>query len=250
MSKESISQLLILFSLEVTLILVAFIIYMIFRIAKKSGSTSTIEETKSIEVQSDTNQIIEYVKNEIARSKTTLMELDPNALESVDNLDYLPLNLRISILSLEQEIIQQLPELQDIDVVEKQIIDVLKHFRIIGALSITNDSDGNVDDKYKELIEKQNKTIDFLKKYANEILVKILKQNEEALESVGDSENTEQITESHNDFADQTEKLLKEINNLGSNNTELSQCIAVLEGENEFLRNQIHALIKIDMDSI
>ena len=107
-------------------------------------------------------------------------------------------------------------------------------------------NDGYVDDVSKGIIERQNKTIEFLKKYANEILVKILNKNDQLIQDTDDEDFANQLTELNKEFKEQTDRMLGEIKNVETNNAEMSQCLGVLEEENLFLRKQIENLLKLE----
>jgi len=242
MNTQTIYWLSALFLFELSLVLTIYIIYMV----KNSSNKSNVAGSKEGFSQLSGAGITDYFTEEIDRTLNEISSRDENALNNPENLEFLPLNLRLSILELEQVSASKYPDKYDIKNIETDLLDVLNRYKILTALKLAGNSQEYVEDEYKDLIDKQNKTIEFLKKYANEILVNILKNNEQLIQDTDNEEYASQLSDLNKEFKVQTEKMMSEIKNLETNNVEMNQCMGVLEEENLFLRNQIEQLLKIE----
>ena len=186
-----------------------------------------------------------YWEQEIDRTKTTLLSRNENALGDYQNIDLLSLNLRLEMLQLEQKTSLTESDKRKIETIELDIRELLQRMQIIHAIDALNKKENVHDDGTKILIEKQNQTIEFLKKYSREILDTILKQNGDFLSSKQGPEDVAKLSEAHNAMLENSESLLKKIDELEFQNKELNLCVEVLEDENLFLRDQISSLLKL-----
>ena len=229
---------------ELLFVIIAVIIYYLLKNKAKPSTPKPAE--KSAAPVSTTYIDLHYWEHEISRTKDALLARNENALSDIENLDFLTLNLRLEILQLEQKIAQTEPDQRNIDTIELDIKNILKRFHILNALKLLDkNQDKHDDQETRELIEHQKKTIAFLKKYTREILDKILHQNETFLASKKEPEDIARFNNAHNDFLEQSESLMEKMHQLESYNLELTQCVAILEDENQFLRDQIASLLKL-----
>lgn len=229
---------------ELLFVIVAVIVYYLFKNKAKSPSAKPAE--KPDEPIATAYIDLHYWEHEISRTKDALLTRNEKALDDIENLDLLTLNLRLEILQLEQKIAQTEPDKRIIDTIESDVKNILRRFRILNALKLLDKNrDEHADQETRELIEHQKKTIAFLKKYTREILDKILHQNEEFLNSKHDPEDVDKLSNAHNEFLEQSESLMEKMHQLESYNQELTQCVAILEDENQFLRDQIASLLKL-----
>jgi len=228
-------------------ILLIFTVYAVYKLIKKPKYMPVDgDDVKHNELSSD--DTVQYIQTEINRVTSELNKRNSTAITDYDNIDYLALNMRLLFLGVENNNISNFDKKQDLADMEAMISSLFEKYKIITALKLLHENGEYVEDKYREIIDKQNKTIDFLKKYANEILAKILKKNEELINNADNEEYALQLTEINNEFKQQTSKLVDEIQYLETNNNDMNKCIGVLEDENKFLRNQIEQLLKFDSD--
>ncbi len=233
---------------ELIFVMIAVSIYYWFRNKPKPSGHVTATPSKLSTPVPEAHPPIDYSywEDEISRTNDALIARNEYALSDIENIDLLSLNLRLQILKLEQNIAQTETSRRDIESIEIDICKILKRFRILHALNLLDNNHNAQDDQEtRDLIEHQKKTIAFLKKYTREILDKILQQNETFLGSKQGPEDIAKLNNAHNDFLDQSQSLMQKIDQLESYNQELTQCVAVLEDENQFLREQIATLLKI-----
>jgi hypothetical protein len=191
----------------------------------------------------------QYWKEEIKRTQDTISSRNKNIIGTPGNIDLLALDLRLQMLQLEQQISLKTSDKRKIEEIESDIRTILIHMRLIEALNLLTtkpdkaDTGDTIDSQ--KLIEEQKKTIAILKKYTREILDRILKQNAEFLGSQPDHEDIIALTNAHNEFLNESDSLIEKMEFLESQNTELYQCVAILEDENQFLRDQIASLLTI-----
>lgn len=229
---------------ELLFVIIAVIVYYLLKNKAKPATPKSAEKPA---VPASSPYIdLHYWEHEINRTKDALLARNEKALDDIENLDLLTLNLRLEILQLEQKIAKTEPDKRNIDTIESDVKSILKRFRILNALKLLDKNHDQQDDQEtRELIEHQKKTIAFLKKYTREILDKILHQNEEFLNSKQSPEDVAKLSNAHNEFLEQSESLMEKMHQLESYNQELTQCVAILEDENQFLRDQIASLLKL-----
>jgi len=227
---------------EILLILTAFAVYKViskYRYAPVRGVSPTPDSV-------DCDGADKYFLDEMGRVSSELKSRDDAAPNDYEDINNLALSLRFSWLKLECD---NLTKQKEINEIESDLIHIIDSYRIFAALKLLNDNEGYVEEEYKEIIAKQNKTIDFLKKYANEILAKILKKNEELIQDTDNEDYANKLTELNDEFKKQTEDLVVEIKNIESNNNEMNQCIGVLQEENDFLRKQVEQLLSLESNA-
>lgn len=190
-----------------------------------------------------------YWREEIKRTQDTISFRNKNIIDKPGNIDLLALDLRLQMLQLEQQISLKTSDKRKIEEIESDIKKILTHMRLIEAFNLLTTKPDKADSvdmvDTQKLIEEQKKTIAILKKYTREILDRILKQNAEFLGSQPDHEDIIALTNAHNEFLNESDSLIEKIEFLESQNTELYQCVAILEDENQFLRDQIASLLTI-----
>jgi hypothetical protein len=155
------------------------------------------------------------------------------------------------MLQLEQKNALTEADKRKIEVIEYDVTNILKRMNIIHALEMSKRKPGDrhEDEETKKLIEQQTQTIAFLKKYTRDILDKILKQNAEFLSSQQGPEDVARLSTAHNELIENSESLMRKIDHLEGQNKELTMCVAVLEEENQFLREQIATLLKLSNEA-
>jgi len=236
---------------EVLLITIAATIFFIFK-KKKSAvkQTESVIQPKpkpaaSVAPRPGSNS--SYWDQEITRTKNILLSRHEDALIDLANIDFIALNLRLQMLQLEQKNSLTESDKRKIEVIEYDITNILKRMNIIHAIEMSKrrPEDGYDDEGAKRLIEQQNQTIAFLKKYTRDILDKILKQNADFLGSQQGPDDVAKLSVAHDEFMVNTQSLMEKIDKLEYQNNELTMCVSVLEEENQFLRDQIASLLKL-----
>jgi hypothetical protein len=248
MQSGLITWVLILIAGELVFITLAVTIYLFLKkkpsASRPTASTSQSKPSTGVAGSS-------YWDQEISRTKKTLLTRNEKALEELENTDLLALNLRLQMLQLEQKNALTEADKRKIEVIEYDVTNILKRMNIIHALEMSKRKPGDrhEDEETKKLIEQQTQTIAFLKKYTRDILDKILKQNAEFLSSQQGPEDVARLSTAHNELIENSESLMRKIDHLEGQNKELTMCVAVLEEENQFLREQIATLLKLSNEA-
>jgi hypothetical protein len=236
---------------EVLLVGIVFLVFFLMKSRKKihpseSGHNSTTNKSGAQSHVGSPPKDFSYWLAEIDKTKKALLARDASAVNNTENIDYLPLNIRLQCLELEHKLVQMEPDKRSIQSVEADITGILKRFQIIHAINVMREKRERSDGQdTKNIIEQQKKTIDYLRKYTEEILGKILKQNEEFMKTLKNKDDLEKMNHVQQEFIRMSETMPEKINQLETINMELSQCVAVLEDENQFLRDQIAALLTV-----
>jgi len=235
---------------ELLFITIAVTIYLFLK-KKKSGVKQSDSDTHSKPATTHAPRPGSdsfYWDQEITRTRNTLLSRNEKALEDLDNIDLLALNLRLQLLQLEQKNALTESDKRKIEVIEYDVHNILKRMQIIHAIEMSKrkPEDGHDEEESKRLIEQQNQTIAFLKKYTRDILDKILKQNADFLGSQQGPDDVVKLSVAHNEFMENTHSLMEKIDKLEYQNNELTMCVQVLEDENQFLRDQIASLLKLE----
>jgi hypothetical protein len=169
-----------------------------------------------------------YLESEVAKTRTHLESLTADPTQTA-------LSLRAALLAVEAELSQSLPEERNREFWQ-DLADRLGG--IVTASGYSSEAiavkaaqapagqaaqTGNLEDTdVAELVDQQAKTIDYLRNYIQELLDQYGHQPSPDLNI--------------SDKFDQLERANKELNG----------CVEILEDENEFLREQIAALLKMD----
>lgn len=234
---------------ELVFITLAVMVYFILKKKKPVVKSSSDASSSSLGTKVNPKSVSDngYWDQEIAKTATTLKTRNENALEDLENLDYLALNLRLQLLQLEQKNSLAESDKRKIEVIEYDVTNILKRMNIIHAIEMSKrkPDDRHDDEESRKLIEQQNQTIAYLKKYTRDILDKILKQNADFLGSQQGPEDVARLSTAHNELIENSESLMRKIDQLEGQNKELVMCVAVLEDENVFLRDQIASLLKL-----
>ncbi|MDH5485427.1 MAG: hypothetical protein OEY43_09365, partial [Gammaproteobacteria bacterium] len=199
------------------------------------------------EPMSSKNDLMDYFESELGSTNEYIFKQDTDNLTTDQAITNMLFKLRSDYLGIEKDRAREFPKTIDIEVLENSLYNMLSRHKIIHALKLIYNKEDKVDYEYKLVIDRQEKHIDFLKDYANNVLAKILAQNKSLLEleRVTKGEDSDGQCEAHDAVEEQTENMFRQLEGLEANNTELTQCIAILEDENEFLRAQINALLKV-----
>lgn len=249
MASNPISLAIAFIAAEILLISIAIVIYLIVKNRNSHSVPVSALEQRAADVSAQAGQSSVdhgYWLNEIKKTRDVLLARDEGAINNTENIDYVALNLRLQLLELEHKTAQIESDKRSIDSIELDINKILKRFQIMHALNMLHEKHvGQNNNETKDLIEHQKKTIEFLKKFTQDVLSKILNQNKEFMDSQKNREDIEKLGLAHNEFLHMTESFPQKIDQLERINIELSQYIAVLEDENEFLRDQIAALLVI-----
>jgi len=208
--------------LEAVVILAALSGYLFFRlrttrsrIKQTSTRPPSREESEPRVARLD---IVQYLGRELERTSARV----GHAKATSDTR--LWLDLRAAVLQLEQEWAQQDDRSELFwRALAGRLEQLAKEHGLVPARSVPS---GHEEDKagLADVVERQTHTIAFLKTYINDVLTQIGKRQD-----VGP-------------VLDQEFEKLEHVNR------ELRQCVDVLEDENQFLRDQIAALLKLEHD--
>lgn len=183
-----------------------------------------------------------YLESEVAKTRNHLDSLTKDKAETQpgDAVDttHSALGLRAALLKVEAELSQSLPEQRDHNFWQgladrlDGILSTSGYQPPSSAVATTPEpapgatATGSLldeeDASVTGLVEQQAKTIDYLRNYIQEIL------------------------DQHDHQPSPDPGITGKFDDLERANKELSSCVAVLEDENEFLRHQIAALLKLD----
>lgn len=176
-----------------------------------------------------------YLESEVAKTRAHLEEATATADSDPQQT---ALGLRAALLEVEAELAQTPPEQRDVAYWQAlatrlgEIVAATGYSVAVTAeaaaepppppapqpVYVTADEDANI----SGLVEQQAKTIDFLRNYIQELL------------------------DTHGHTPSPDPEVAGRFDELERNNKELSSCVAVLEDENSFLRDQIAALLQMD----
>jgi radical SAM superfamily enzyme YgiQ (UPF0313 family) len=229
--------------IEALVIALSIIIYKYYQQINNSDNNNLSETADDDKVQKG---FLDYVQDQIVLMVT---EGSDEYVENIDNkndIDTLPFGLRKGLLQLEINKYNSNPEIYSYNEHKDEITNLLNEYKIIPALNAMYKQEEYVHDDYKEIIERQEKTIEFLKQYANDILANTLNKNEQILTQVEENNHKDAIKDFNRRLKIKTENMINEITSIETNNNELHQCIGVLEEENQFLRQQIESLLIIN----
>lgn len=175
-----------------------------------------------------------YLESELAKTRTHLQSLAAERADGAADAAADPaqpaLSLRAALLEVEAELSKSLPEERTREFWQG-LADRLGGILTAAGFNATTakasaaqaPQAGNVEDtNVAEIADQQSKTIDYLRNYIQELL-----------DQYGHEPSPEPNI---SDKFDQLERA----------NKELSGCVEILEDENEFLREQIAALLKLD----
>lgn len=207
---------------EVVVLLTALSVYLLFRVRTlRSRINQRLAKPPSREIPEPPVarlDIVQYLGRELERTS------DRVGHAKVGSDTRLWLDLRTAVLKLEQEWTQQDDRSE---VFWRALAGRLEHLAkahgLVPGSSIRTGHE-NKEPELADVVERQKHTIAFLKSYINDVLTEI---------------------GNHQDISPVLDQEFEKLDHV---NRELQQCVAVLEDENHFLRDQIAALLALEHD--